>query len=360
MSATKLANLQNTRGAARRLNNLLLWRVLEGIAAKGSLTAACIELDLEVSTVSRQIAVFERDWGVKLLNRSTKPAGLSRFAMKNLPLVRRMLNLAGELECVLRDEASSGRKSVIRMSLSTSTQVHNVMSFLDEYSGSHPNIDFELRPDLSHDAVLRKEIDVALIPYMPNDRELNIHPVGQCANLLLASPAYLGRVGVPKAVEDLERHTLLLKRKDRYPEAETLYFGNEVFDLITLDHYRHDDERGVVLISRGREGAKIEKRYFGDQGSYVAALDGLGIAVDLPLSFVEAALLDRRLVPVLPGWHRMPWRRNLVSHRDSIGNAELQQFIAWFQKREGEDSCNRWMRLYERMGVPVACVKNIL
>ncbi|MBM6705268.1 hypothetical protein H6A60_12420, partial [Sutterella massiliensis] len=154
------------------------------------------------------------------------------------------------------------------------------------------NVVFELRPDLSHDAVLRKEIDVALIPYMPSDRELNIHPVGQCANLLLASPAYLARVGTPERVEDLVHHTLLLKRKDRYPEAESLYCGSEVFDLITLDHYRHDDELGAVPISRGRGGAKIEKRYFGDQGSYVAALDGLGIAVDLPLSFVETALLE--------------------------------------------------------------------
>lgn len=366
--AKKLANPQDRTAstdkyagvADRRLDNLLVWRVLEGIAAKGSLTGACIELDLDVSTVSRQIAALEREWRVTLLNRSTKPAGLSHFVMQNLPLVRRMLNLVGELECALADESASEEKTVIRMSLSTSTLVHNVMGFLDEYATRRRNVVFELRPDLSHDAVLRKEIDVALIPYMPSDRELNIHPVGQCANLLLASPAYLARVGTPERVEDLVHHTLLLKRKDRYPEAESLYCGSEVFDLITLDHYRHDDELGAVLISRGRDGAKIEKRYFGDQGSYVAALDGLGIAVDLPLSFVETALLERRLVPVLAGWHRAPWRRNLVSHRDSIDNAELQAFIAWFQKREGEDSCNRWMRLYERMGVPAACVRNIL
>ncbi|MBM6705161.1 LysR family transcriptional regulator, partial [Sutterella massiliensis] len=127
-SAKKLANPQDRTastdkyaGAAdRRLDNLLVWRVLEGIAAKGSLTRACIELDLDVSTVSRQIAALEREWRVTLLNRSTKPAGLSHFVMQNLPLVRRMLNLVGELECALADESASEEKTVIRMSLSTS------------------------------------------------------------------------------------------------------------------------------------------------------------------------------------------------------------------------------------------------
>lgn len=116
------------------------------------------------------------------------------------------------------------------------------------------------------------------------------------------------------------------------------------------------------LIKEGascKKGAgKVTTKFVGDQSGYIFALSGEGIAVDLPLSFIKRDLMGGSLVPVLKGWKRKPWSRNLVVHNENSHWEELHTFARWFQLHERIDSHQRWNEMYQFCEVPEEAYAN--
>lgn len=334
-------------------HNLFLLKILESIARTGSLTNACIENDCEPTTVSRLLSGLEKELGMDLLNRNKKPVQLSYFTVSHLPLIRRIIRLTDELYASA-EQAQKTENRTIRFSLTTSSLSHPILAQIEEFSLLYPDIKVEVIPDRAHKAVLTGEVDVAIVPYIPEEDNLEVRTIGACLNLLVASPEYLAKRGDPKKVTDLkeEGHTLLLKRKEFYPEAEALYFKNQTYDLFSGHWYEQLNNGKILSLNKVNSPGKIEKVYVGDQNGYIGAKTGTGIAVDLPLSFIEKELLSGELVPVLKGWRRKPWIRNLVSRKDNSEWPELQTFIKWFKANEAGEARRRWTSIYRELSVP--------
>ena len=216
-------------------NNLLNLKLLESLERTGNLTQACIENDCDLSTASRQLAALEEDLGISLLDRRRKPMQPTRFVKTNLSLIRRIIRLHDELLEEVAKELSSRNDKFIRFGLTTSAIVHGVVGLINKFNTEYPDIEIQLVPDMDHTSVMNKEVDISLVPYEPKESELTVLPIGQCFTLLVASPAYLAKRGEPKIITDLndQGHTLLLKRKPFYPEAEDLVYGDFIYDFYT-------------------------------------------------------------------------------------------------------------------------------
>ena len=216
-------------------NNLLNLKLLESLERTGNLTQACIENDCDLSMASRQLAALEEDLGISLLDRRRKPMQPTRFVKTNLSLIRRIIRLHDELLEEVAKELSSRNDKFIRFGITTSAIVHGVVGLINKFNTEYPDIEIQLVPDMDHTSVMNKEVDISLVPYEPKESELTVLPIGQCFTLLVASPAYLAKRGEPKIITDLndQGHTLLLKRKPFYPEAEDLVYGDFIYDFYT-------------------------------------------------------------------------------------------------------------------------------
>ena len=78
-----------------------------------------------------------------------------------------------------------------------------------------------------------------------------------------------------------------------------------------------------------------------------AALCGEGIAVDLSLAYCKEDIYRKRLIPVLPGWHRPAWAMTVAIRKEINSPKEIVDFAKWFAKKQKEAYPPRWGPFFE-------------
>ena len=64
-----------------------------------------------------------------------------------------------------------------------------------------------------------------------------------------------------------------------------------------------------------------------------SVLDGLGIAVDLPLLHCAQEIASGQLIPILPGWYHPPVECFIVTTKSNWRMRRHRIFLQWFQPR---------------------------
>lgn len=180
-------------------------------ADAGSFAAAARVLDISPAAVSKNIAGLEKSLGVRLMNRTTRTLHLTEEGEAFLRQARiglEALDLAADAVIAHR-AAPAGR---VRISTSVGfgrEQLTPVLpGLLERYPALSVEVDFDDRViDLVHD-----RYDLALRGGHIGDSSLVARPICQFRLVLVASPAYLARAGVPRSMDDLARHRLLTRR----------------------------------------------------------------------------------------------------------------------------------------------------
>ena len=268
-------------------NRLLRWRhnlavdifrnmnLFVEVAKASSFRRAAEVLGLPNSTVSRRIAELERDVGLRLFNRSTRRVELTeggRLYFDNCQRIIQEAELAHQELTHLQAQPSG----VIRASMPIDFSVIYLSPLLADFSSRYPGIRFNLDLTPSQADLVGDPVDVAIRMGPPKDQSLIARPIARLGTVLVASPDYLLRRGVPAQPQDLLGHDCL-----RMKDAPW-----------TLIH---------------RDGASLS---IDVQGQFVAnnrgllqqlALSGQGI-VQTADSWVQADLAAQRLVRVLPDW----------------------------------------------------------
>jgi DNA-binding transcriptional LysR family regulator len=179
------------------MDRLFAMQVFTEIAERGSLTAAANALEKSPPTVVRILAALEEELGVKLLHRTTRRLSLSDEGRLYLALCRRIL---GELE--EGERALTDRQTVLAGPVSITAPVRfgekHVAPLVTTFLAAQPRVDARLslldRPiDLFEEGV-----DVAVRIGHPRDSTLLGRAVGTVREVVVASPALLARVGVPR------------------------------------------------------------------------------------------------------------------------------------------------------------------
>ncbi|KPA95247.1 LysR family transcriptional regulator [Pseudomonas asplenii] len=177
------------------------------VAQAGSLSAAARALGLTPSAVSRIIARTEQRIGTRLLLRTTRAITFTAEGEAYLRGARRILADMNEVEEAITDQGvPRGR---LRVSAALAHGRLTVVPLIAAFSARYPKILVDLMLGDEVVDILGGQADVALrFGHLP-DSPLSARCIGETGQVVVASPGYLERHGVPREPEDLLKHNCL-------------------------------------------------------------------------------------------------------------------------------------------------------
>lgn len=174
---------------------------------QGSFSGAGRVLGLTPSAVSRAIDRIEERLGVRLLLRSTRALTLTAEGQAYLLAARRILLDLDQAEQLISDQgAPRGR---LRVSAALAHGRLCVVPILGAFTTLYPHILVDIALSDTLVDVAAGEADVAIRFGPLVDSGLKARKLGESLRIIVASPAYLKRHGVPERPEDLYRHNCL-------------------------------------------------------------------------------------------------------------------------------------------------------
>lgn len=191
------------------MDQLLAMRVFCSIVETQGFSAAAERLDSTHSTVSRQLKQLEATLGVQLLNRNTRRFALTaageRYYAASLDILKRVESasqaMAGEHERVA---------GVLRISVPLAIGTLELQDWLPTFQTRYPDLQLELSCSDQMVDLVAEGFDLALRISGPlSDSSLVARTLTTSDIVLVASPAYLARHGLPRNARDLDQHALL-------------------------------------------------------------------------------------------------------------------------------------------------------
>ncbi|MBF7997529.1 LysR substrate-binding domain-containing protein [Rahnella laticis] len=234
------------------------------------------------STLSRRLIVLEERLGVRLIQRSTRSFTVTETGWEYYRYCRAMIENAQAAQAVVNNVKVMPRGK-IRISCPVLMLQHYVGEIICRFMKRYPEVSVEIKSTNRIVDVIEEGFDVALrvLPPPLENSDLIIKSLGLSTQLLVASPEFLKRNGVPDLPSELQKFALIggRKRNHRYGEWQL-----------------HDSQAKV-------ETVQFEPRLATDDLhlAYLAAQEGLGIAV-LPVTMVKDCLKSGRLITVLEEW----------------------------------------------------------
>ena len=267
------------------MDRLQAMRIFTRVVDEGGFAAAARALDLSPPVVTRLVADLERHLGTRLLQRTTRKVALTDAGDAYLQRVRSILE---EIEDAEAAATASTRDlgGTLHLMASPVLATHFLGPLVAPWRQSYPRLLLDISVDgLAASRI--EEFDVTLM-VLPQGYDGNIvaRALFEGQTIVVASPDYLARTGVPQQPIDLLSHQYLrhfspslraqMGRKLRLQPAQGNGPAQEVDIEIALQSASAD------LLLR-------------------AALDGAGVAVVAQL-LAAPYLTNGALVHLLPDW----------------------------------------------------------
>lgn len=182
--------------------------VFIAVVEHGSFTAAAVALSTTPSVLSRAVSRLETRLGRQLLQRTTRRVGLTEAGRVYLERARSAFSLLDEAERDGQGQEGdlTGR---VRMSVPTTYGHYRLPPLLARFSQHYPRVQVDLNITNRNVDLIAEGFDLAIrLGQMP-DSGLVARKLEDAALLLVASPAYLHRMGTPQTLDDLHRHMCL-------------------------------------------------------------------------------------------------------------------------------------------------------
>jgi DNA-binding transcriptional LysR family regulator len=184
------------------MDKLRAMRTFVQIADDGSLTAAATSLRSSLPAVVRTLASLEEALGVRLMNRTTRRLALTEEGRRYLAHCRQIL---ADIDDAERDVSASQQEPSGPISLTAPVlfgQMY-VAAAVTRFVQRYPKVKCKLTLVDRVVNLLEEDFDVSVrIGYLA-DSSLVAHSLGMVRRVVVASPAYLRKHGVPSHPRDL-------------------------------------------------------------------------------------------------------------------------------------------------------------
>lgn len=266
----------------RDLNGLLTFQV---VVREGGFSVAARQLALTPGAISRSIGQLERTMGVRLFNRTTTEFSLTAEGRRLASLVCDKLQM---LENALVDfnAENSAPCGLLRVSLTNSYGKHYVLPRLGEFLARYPDIDVEIAFNDNRQTLIEEGFDVGTCYGTPSQSAYISRIVCQPRLLLVGSPDYLRKHGVPTRPSELADH-----------ECVNVSFGAKQLG-VWLFRPREGGEENPPYVIRPRGRILLSDQI---DGAAHAAIAGLGLTV-IHARAVLQHLESGRLKALLPDY----------------------------------------------------------
>ena len=183
-------------------------RLFVRVAHTGSFSRASREFGLSQPSTSRIIAELEREIGATLFTRTTRAVKVTEAGAEYLSRVEPLLDSLEAADHAVR--GTGELRGLLRVALSSSFGVREVVPRLPEFMQRHPALRVDLVVDDRHQELIAEGVDVALRFGKLADSTATVRRLSATPRILVASPAYLKSAGALKTPDDLPMHSLIL------------------------------------------------------------------------------------------------------------------------------------------------------
>ncbi len=191
------------------MDRLLSMRVFERVVDEGGFAAAARALDLSAPVVTRLVADLEDHLGARLLQRSTRRLALTEAGQAYLARVRHILQDIDEAHAVTSAHTQE-LAGTLRLHAPPVLATHVVAPLLAGFRERYPKIRVEIEVESPRDPPI-EDFDITLIGTPEGfDADVVARLVGGSEAILVASPGYVKRKGMPQTPEELKDHDCLL------------------------------------------------------------------------------------------------------------------------------------------------------
>ncbi len=245
------------------------------VAETRSFTAAGRQLGVSSSAVGKAIARMEERLRVRLFHRSTRSITLTAEGAVFLERCRRILSEVNAAEAELSGMAGNPRG---RLRVGTPQLGGLMIPAFDGFMERYPEIEMDIEMSDRMVDVIEDGFDAVIRTGELSDSRLAARRLGSCPYVLVASPTYFKRHGVPTRPRELEGHFCLLHKWTSTGKLDRW-------------HLRLDASESELVLPETMTSNTIEPLAH-------AAILGRGIAF-LPAFLVRDALQSGQLITAL-------------------------------------------------------------
>ena len=267
------------------MDRLQAMKIFERVVEEGGFAAAARAMDMSPPVVTRMVAELEQHLGTRLLQRTTRKLALTDAGESYLQRVRAILHEIDDAEA-----AASTRdlRGTIRIVAAPVLATNFLAPMMAAWHAHYP----KLMLDVSMDAYAASRVDEFDVTIMVagEDFDANIvaRPLVQGEAIVVASPDYLERRGIPREPQDLIHHDYL---RDSSAPVRLQSGPGRKLRLQSLRADVPDEEVAAPAVLQSVSTELLMR----------AAVDGAGVAVTSRL-LAEEHLARGELVHILPGW----------------------------------------------------------
>ena len=286
--------------------NLNALVIFAKVVESGSLSGAARRLDMPVSTVSRRIAEFEQELGVRLLERSTRHLVLTDLGKEVLEHAVRSAELSDAIESVVSSRLSD-ISGVLRLSAPPSISDTLLTPLAIAFQKHYPNVRLQILVTERYVEHIADGVDLVFRVGALRDSSLVARRLLAYRHRLVATPAYLKHCSPLDKPLDLLEHRLFAFSHWK-PESTWCFVhenGREKETLTFHPYFAMNDFAGLAP----------------------ALLTGGGIG-ELPPLVRPDLIREGRLVEVMPQWHLQTHNLSLVH----LGNRHISKPCRLFKE----------------------------
>jgi DNA-binding transcriptional LysR family regulator len=280
----------------------------------GSLTSAARELGISTPAVSRHLGQMEARLGLLLVNRTTRRMSLTPEGEVYIDYARKIQGDMNELENRLSG-AFGEPQGLIRVNATLGFGRSHIAPLISDFCRLTPKVDVQLQLSVNPPPITDDSYDICFRFGTPPDSRSIARFIAHNRRILVASPAYIKRHGLPKSPEELARHNCVGIRQ-----------GDEAYGLwrFTTSQSKTTANRTLSVKVRGNLTTN-------DGGVAVSwALDGHGILLRAEWD-VRKYITTKRLVEILPTYGSPDADIYAIyseRHRTSLRVKALVDFVA--------------------------------
>ncbi len=173
-------------------------------AEEGSLSAAARALGTTQPTIGRQVTALEKELGVALFERIGLGLELTPSGLDLLDYVRAMGNAASSLSRSACGHSQNLEGNVC-ITVSEIYAVHILPPIIKKLRQLEPKISIEIIASNTTSDLRRREADIAIRNFRPEQPELIAKKIKDVSARLYATPEYLKSIGSPQTMQDLNK-----------------------------------------------------------------------------------------------------------------------------------------------------------
>lgn len=299
----------------RKTENLENLRVLCEIVDTMSVKKACEGLGIEPSNAFRTIRQLEKELGVALFSRETRPMRLTKEGEIFYKYASGIMRLHGEMIAEVRDDTEN-MEGTVRVASTAGFRQLFLTPALVEFQMENPSLVLELHEMTTGvtDVLSALSTNDIMLIYLPTEEVPPGYIVRECGAMpfiACASPLYLQRFGEPESPSECARHQgILLNMPNR---------------------------KSVSFLTKNGVSEKLSWKRQMTFNSQVNARDAMmlggGIIPDCAFYFAIEGIRSGQVKPVMPGWKRPNRTVCLIVPRNAYRKRRVRYFLDWLEAK---------------------------